>query len=127
MKRMINAVALGLLVCSASGLEALDTPRLPPEISGKWSNNEWGGPWTLKSFDVSGKTAVASLGRGGDSCGFSNVPATIKLWDGRTLEVEVRTRSCRFPVLFRIDRDGSSWDGVVENDVRTVKASGHDN
>lgn len=115
------------LAISSPPVQAQDPEaKLPLEITGKWTNNEWGGPWVIKSFDLAAKTAVASLGRGGDSCGFSNVPAVIKRWDGKTLEIEVKTRTCRFPVLFRIDRNGRSWEGVVENDVRTVMATGRE-
>jgi len=122
---MIAAIAAAIAL-SPQLLAQDAVSRLPAEITGKWSNDRWGGPWVLKTFDLPAKTAVASLGRGGDSCGFSDVPAEIRRWDGRTLEVEVRTRACRVPVMFRINRDGSRWEGVVENDVRTVKAEGRD-
>lgn len=101
---------------------------LPAKISGRWvnlANQVWSNDWELSRFDLHAKTALASLGRGGDSCGFTNAPAIIKSWDGRSLVIEVLDQ-CQFkvPILFRLNRYGDRWEGSVENDVRTVSASG---
>lgn len=105
-------------------VSAAETPNpLPAQIKGTWHNQGWQNTWQLSNFDVAQRTARATLGRGGDSCGFDNVPATIKGWDGKRLTVEV-SKSCRFPVTFDLEQNGSDWSGSIDNDVRTVMANG---
>jgi len=98
------------------------TPQLPEQILGRWQNNEWGGKWSLQF--KSEKQVIATLGRGGDSCGFSGVEGVVQQWDGENLVVEVKHRNCRTPVAFKLRRNGGEWVGAIDNDVRTVAATG---
>jgi hypothetical protein len=123
---MIKLLVVLLTIGVAQSLHAQDSAsKLPPAISGGWEHSGWQGSWSLTRFDLSAKTAVASLGRGGDSCGFSNAAAVIRRWDGKSLEIEI-SKACLYPVTFRIEREGNRWEGSIDNDVRTVSARGHD-
>jgi hypothetical protein len=98
---------------------------LPTKITGSWDHNGWGGNVEVYSIDSPAKTARTSLGKGGDSCGFHNALGIIKQWDGKTLHVEIpKPPGCRFgPIVFRFEKSGDRWEGVVENDARTVQAT----
>lgn len=104
-----------------------ENPPPPASIVGQWvnpANTRWSNDFQIGPIDLNGKNAVASLGRGGDSCGFTNATGELKAWDGATLVVEVRHRNCRLPVTFRLSREGDAWSGTIDNDVRTVSATG---
>jgi hypothetical protein len=87
----IKGVFAAIVLISAGISQQADAQEatlvLPTRISGQWVNNTWSNSWAITKFDAVAKTALATLGRGGDSCGFENVPASIKSWDGKTFHL----------------------------------------
>jgi hypothetical protein len=127
--RLIRVYAAALLFSALSQpiMAQESSPKLPASISGGWTHSGWGGSWSLTKFDMAAKTAIAYLSPGGDSCGLVNAPAIIKMWDGKRLEVEIAPIGrCRYPVTYRLEREGNRWDGTIDNDKRTVFADGRE-